>query len=515
MDVRSAGRAPRRSASPHRRRDQSQAAEYTACATPRLPARAPRQRARPRPECVRLTGEAAQAIVERVGYVLDLQVCHVTRVFAAPHGFHIDPEANIWGTDYNASDTVLGLPAGGPGHQVFKFRPTGEILMASAGQGSRATGRDTFDRPSDVAVNAGSEIFVTDRHRPNNPVVKFRPERPLPPDVGRAGQRPRRVRPAAHPHARQPRTGVRRRPVERPRADLRARPQVRRRVAAVRPGERDVHRRGRRALRDRLDLERKEQPRLRPRHLHRERGRRRPCTPTSPTPTSTGRTSCASPMPRASPPTTRATSTPPKSAPRESGSTSNSSRGTRRTRSATRHRRNPLTPADGSPRGPSEAPCGSVTSGTAHATSARVRRPCGFSPRPCQMRATLSVGIPGGTLPASPITRWTVANGIDGSTPQPGLSLRPSSPLRGSVATTCSRSGHPSATHVPLPDTFAPQQHDVRPEGVTPGVVDSPIRRSSFLFLINGHPKYRDRTCHRSLPSEDGDTDSVRHRARY
>ena len=34
-------------------------------------------------------------------------------VFAAPHGFHIDPEGNIWATDYNGSDTVLGVPAGG------------------------------------------------------------------------------------------------------------------------------------------------------------------------------------------------------------------------------------------------------------------------------------------------------------------------------------------------------------------------------------------------------------------
>ena len=36
-------------------------------------------------------------------------------VFAAPHGFHIDPEGNLWGTDYNGSDTVLGMPAGAEG----------------------------------------------------------------------------------------------------------------------------------------------------------------------------------------------------------------------------------------------------------------------------------------------------------------------------------------------------------------------------------------------------------------
>ena len=94
-------------------------------------------------------------------------------VFAAPHGFHIDPEGNIWGTDYNGSETVLGMPAGGRGHQVFKFSPTGEILMTLGRAGVAGNGPDAFDRPSDVAVNADGDIFVTDGHGPNNRVVKF------------------------------------------------------------------------------------------------------------------------------------------------------------------------------------------------------------------------------------------------------------------------------------------------------------------------------------------------------
>ena len=94
-------------------------------------------------------------------------------VFAAPHGFHIDPEGSLWGTDYNGSDTVLGMPAGGRGHQVFKFSPTGEILMTLGKAGVAGNGPDTFDRPSDVAVNTDGDIFVTDGHGPNNRVVKF------------------------------------------------------------------------------------------------------------------------------------------------------------------------------------------------------------------------------------------------------------------------------------------------------------------------------------------------------
>ena len=94
-------------------------------------------------------------------------------VFAAPHGFHIDPDGNIWATDYNGSDTVLGMPAGGRGHQVFKFSPAGELLMTLGRAGVRGNGQDTFDRPTDVAVAANGDIFVTDGHGPNNRVVKF------------------------------------------------------------------------------------------------------------------------------------------------------------------------------------------------------------------------------------------------------------------------------------------------------------------------------------------------------
>ena len=94
-------------------------------------------------------------------------------VFAAPHGFHIDPEGNVWATDYNGSETVLGMPAGGRGHQVFKFSPAGELLLTLGRAGVAGNGPDTFDRPSDVAVNAAGDIFVTDGHGPNNRVVKF------------------------------------------------------------------------------------------------------------------------------------------------------------------------------------------------------------------------------------------------------------------------------------------------------------------------------------------------------
>ena len=93
--------------------------------------------------------------------------------FAFPHGFHIDPEGNIWATDANQHETVLGLSAGGRGHQVFKFSPTGELLMTLGKAGVAGNGTDTFDRPTDVAVAPNGDIFVTDGHGSNNRVVKF------------------------------------------------------------------------------------------------------------------------------------------------------------------------------------------------------------------------------------------------------------------------------------------------------------------------------------------------------
>ena len=93
--------------------------------------------------------------------------------FAAPHGFHIDPEGNIWATDANGSETVLGLSSNGRGHQVFKFSPTGTLLMTLGTAGVAGNGPYTFNRPTDVAVAPDGEIYVTDGHGPNNRVVKF------------------------------------------------------------------------------------------------------------------------------------------------------------------------------------------------------------------------------------------------------------------------------------------------------------------------------------------------------
>jgi len=84
-----------------------------------------------------------------------------------PHGIFIDKEGNVWVTDGQGRD--------GKGHQVFKFRPDGKILMTLGKAGVAGTGPDTFNQPSDVLVAPNGDIFVADGHGGNSNarIVKF------------------------------------------------------------------------------------------------------------------------------------------------------------------------------------------------------------------------------------------------------------------------------------------------------------------------------------------------------
>ena len=99
-------------------------------------------------------------------------------MFAFPHGFTIDAQGNIWASDANADATVLGMSAKDKngvvrGHQVFKFSPTGKILMTLGKEGVRGGAPDTFDQPTGIAIAPDADIFVTDGHGKNDRVVKF------------------------------------------------------------------------------------------------------------------------------------------------------------------------------------------------------------------------------------------------------------------------------------------------------------------------------------------------------
>jgi hypothetical protein len=115
-----------------------------------------------------------------------------------PHGIHVDREGNVWIADGNdnapaaargagggrgaaaggaaaggARGAAGGQPAGRAlftpnpaatlGHQVFKFSPTGQLLM-TIGKPGGAIGDDCCYQPNDVITNAAGEIFIAEGH---------------------------------------------------------------------------------------------------------------------------------------------------------------------------------------------------------------------------------------------------------------------------------------------------------------------------------------------------------------
>ena len=90
-------------------------------------------------------------------------------IFNFPHGFHLDPDGNVWVTDHGVE------PSNGKGHQVFKFGPQGELLMTLGRAGVPGRGQYTFNQPSDVLVAPTGDIFVADGHGPdtNARIIKF------------------------------------------------------------------------------------------------------------------------------------------------------------------------------------------------------------------------------------------------------------------------------------------------------------------------------------------------------
>src|SRR5580658_5560271 len=87
-------------------------------------------------------------------------------VFNFPHGATIDPDGNLWVTDEQGGN--------GKGQQVFKFSPDGKVLMTLGKAGVAGDAPGLFDQPTDVAVAANGDIFVTEGHlQGNNRISKF------------------------------------------------------------------------------------------------------------------------------------------------------------------------------------------------------------------------------------------------------------------------------------------------------------------------------------------------------
>jgi hypothetical protein len=120
-------------------------------------------------------------------------------LFAYPHGFSVDKDGNLWATDVNDQDAILGMSARNAagvimGQEVLKLSPEGKVLMTLGKEGVAGTGPDGFDRPTGVAVARNGDIFVSDGHAPNKHnsarVVKFSKDGHFIKTWGRKGSAP-------------------------------------------------------------------------------------------------------------------------------------------------------------------------------------------------------------------------------------------------------------------------------------------------------------------------------------
>jgi peptidylamidoglycolate lyase len=97
-------------------------------------------------------------------------------LFAMPHGLTIDREDNVWVTD-------VAL------HQVFKFSPSGELLMTVGVRAVPGNDGSHFNRPTDVAVLPDGSFYVSDGYR-NTRVAHFAADGRFVSQWGRPGSGP-------------------------------------------------------------------------------------------------------------------------------------------------------------------------------------------------------------------------------------------------------------------------------------------------------------------------------------
>jgi NHL repeat-containing protein len=120
-------------------------------------------------------------------------------LFAHPHGFTVDRNGNIWTTDTNDEETILGVPAKDAqgvaiGQTVLKISPTGKVLMTIGKPGVGGNGPYLFDRPTGVSIAQNGDIFVADGHSRNASnnarIVKYSADGTFIKEWGRMGSDP-------------------------------------------------------------------------------------------------------------------------------------------------------------------------------------------------------------------------------------------------------------------------------------------------------------------------------------
>jgi DNA-binding beta-propeller fold protein YncE len=108
-----------------------------------------------------------------------------------PHGLYADKDGNVWATD-DVGPGDFDTRQEGKGHQVFKFSPQGQLLMALGKPGMAGDGADEFNMPSAVIVGPNGNIYVGDGHggRSNSRIVKFDAQGNYLTQWGERGSRP-------------------------------------------------------------------------------------------------------------------------------------------------------------------------------------------------------------------------------------------------------------------------------------------------------------------------------------
>lgn len=97
-------------------------------------------------------------------------------LFGRRHGIRVDPEDNVWVTDYGD-------------HQVMKFTKEGRLLLTLGVKGEPAEDERHFNRPADIGFAPTGEIYIADGYG-NSRIVKFSADGKYLGSWGRRGKGP-------------------------------------------------------------------------------------------------------------------------------------------------------------------------------------------------------------------------------------------------------------------------------------------------------------------------------------
>jgi DNA-binding beta-propeller fold protein YncE len=81
----------------------------------------------------------------------------------SPHGIDVDRQGNVWVTDCTCTGASVQAHDSTRGHQVFKFSPTGKLLM-TLGKAGGAREPGYFFQPNDVLIAPNGDVYVAEGH---------------------------------------------------------------------------------------------------------------------------------------------------------------------------------------------------------------------------------------------------------------------------------------------------------------------------------------------------------------